>query len=443
MKIQNIHFLAKANLKGNKKTTAVFVTMIILVVSLTFVSSFSYTIQKNVNTYKSNVAARTFYITPFQHKLDEQTIENISKINHIESVFPQLGLREQGYYWTGVSDSVDIQQKIDNDEARISLWTLVGNENKNVVSGKTLDKSPAYSCLVPDSFYPFDLPEGMVQYNSNLDFLDGKSLVGKKLTLYTKAYEFWRCNDINLGEDFEYLDEMEIELEVAGVYHLEPTSEGYSNMLLISEKTGKLIEEKAIIDYYGEIPEWRTDLSMRDYYIIVDDYDNIDYVRNELAEMNIDYAPYSELGMSDTVFIISNLLTVLSVLLVLSTVILNIINIMQSTVNSIMSRKGEIGLLKAVGYKNGRIFATLYYEQSMLTLKGVLTGGIISALAVFIINFMNVRISLYNELYVIDWNNFFMFFAISVIIAVVVPLICQLICLKKLNKIQPYDAMIS
>lgn len=441
MKIQNVHFLAKANLKGNKKTTAIFVTMVILVVSLTFVLSFSTSVQKNVNSYKTNISARTFYITPFRHKLDEKTIDNISQINHIESVFPQQGLRDQGFFLEAVSDFPDIQQKIDNEKAFICVWTLVGNESKNVVSGKTLAESPAYSCLIPDSFYPFNLPEGMTQYSGNLDFIDGKKLVGKKLTLYTKSYEFWRCVDINLGQDFEYLNEIEIELEVVGVYHLEPTTEGNPNMLLVSEETGKLIEDNALIDYYGDIPEWRNNMSMRDYYIIVDEYDNIDYVKNELAEMNVDYSPYSELGIDETVFIISNLLNVISILLVVSTIVLNIINIMQSSVNSLINRKGEIGLLKAIGYKNSHIFFALYHEQGIITLKGVLTGGIISALIVFAINAVNDNISLSNRLYIIKWNGFFLFFSISVLIAVVVPLICQLICLKKLNKIQPYDAM--
>ncbi len=441
MRIRNVHFLAKANNKGNKKSTTVLISMIILIISLSVISSFSNSIQKNVNTYKNDYAARMFYITPDDHPLDNKTIESVSKIKYVEGVFPQIGFRDTGFEWLKVSDAPDVQKQINNSEAYLCFWSLVGNEKKDVVYGKTLEESPAYSCLVPDRFYPFDLPEGVSELNGSLEYMDGKELVGKTLTLHTDAYSVWYTENAGAGEIPHDLNEMTIEIYVAGVYHLTPTSRGGDSMLLVSEETAALIEEKAINDYFKGTPKWRKDLSLRDYYVVVEDYDKLDYVRNTLTEMGIDFADYSEVGMSDTVFMISNLLSVISLLLALSTVILNIVNIMQSSVNSLMDRKGEIGLMKAIGYKNKQIFLTMYYEQSVITLKGAIIGGLISSVIVFVINIFNEKASLINRLYIINWGDFLIYLAIAFSIAIVVPLICQLICLKKLNKIQPKDAM--
>ena len=56
-------------------------------------------------------------------------------------------------------------------------------------------------------------------------------------------------------------------------------------------------------------------------------------------------------------------------------------------------------------------------------------------------NFMFNHDTYINRLYVVNWTDYLIFLAVSLALAVVVPLICQLISLCKINKIQPKDAM--
>lgn len=43
--------------------------------------------------------------------------------------------------------------------------------------------------------------------------------------------------------------------------------------------------------------------------------------------------------------------------------------------------------------------------------------------------------------YVIDWNIFFVFMAIALVISILIPIICLVVMLRMLNKIQPREAM--
>jgi ABC-type antimicrobial peptide transport system permease subunit len=83
----------------------------------------------------------------------------------------------------------------------------------------------------------------------------------------------------------------------------------------------------------------------------------------------------------------------------------------------------------------------MYFEQLILTIRGCAIGAVISALVIAVMNFMFNHDTYINRLYVVNWTDYLIFLAVSLALAVVVPLICQLISLCKINKIQPKDAM--
>jgi ABC-type antimicrobial peptide transport system permease subunit len=97
--------------------------------------------------------------------------------------------------------------------------------------------------------------------------------------------------------------------------------------------------------------------------------------------------------------------------------------------------------MKAIGYKNTQIFVGLCYEQLYLTLKGFIFGGTFSAILIAVTNYIFRHKSYMNMIYIIDWKLFFTYLGISLAIAIIIPLLCQIVLLKKLKKIQPKDAM--
>ncbi|MGN0490465.1 FtsX-like permease family protein [Ruminococcus sp.] len=118
-----------------------------------------------------------------------------------------------------------------------------------------------------------------------------------------------------------------------------------------------------------------------------------------------------------------------------------IINIIQSTTSELKKRKSEIGLLKAVGYKDRQILFCLCYEQLSLTIKGFVIGGGLSAVFIAVANFINYHRTFNDRLYIVNWSDYFMFLSIAFAVAVIVPLLCRLITIHKLSKIQPKDVM--
>ena len=97
-----------------------------------------------------------------------------------------------------------------------------------------------------------------------------------------------------------------------------------------------------------------------------------------------------ELGTSESVFIMANILNVAGSVLVIAPVVLFIFIIIQSIVFHIKNRKGEIGLLKSVGYKDTQIFLTMFFEQLTLIFRGFLIGGAFSAVFIAVANLIIV-----------------------------------------------------
>ena len=447
MKFRNVKFLANANAQGNKKSRAVICLMTLLVVSLTLISSISVTISQAVNDYQNDVRAKTFYITPMNGELTDDIINSVKSIDHVVSVDEEIGFRSQSFNILNISENgktySDVQNIIDERGSIVDAWSLIGNEKRNVVAGKPLNESPTFSCLVPSLFYPF--------LDTNLeekidDYIDGESLIGKTITIRVPddEYGYITLYNANGGNKYVYSPAIEFKLNIVGVYYASATADGDPLSIYVSNETAKQIEISELNANSGlnaDVKKWMTTPSLRNHYVQVDSYDNMEYVYNKVTEMNIDASDVAELGINPTTPIISNIFSVISIVLIAFTLILSVINIVQSSVNGIMERRGEIGLLKAIGYKNNSIFSFLLYEQILLTLKGFIVGGVISSALVFIMNLINLNGSFFNRMYVINWLCVVAFMICSLVIAVIVPLICQLLTLHKLNKIQPKDAM--
>ena len=447
MKLTNINFLAKANAKVNKNEKGIKIISDLLVISLTLISSFSIVVTKAVDEYKEDFRARTLEVAPVLSELDENVIESIKNTEHVVDIFPLEGIRQDLFDIKGTS-STEFQNRLEKDEdSYLDIWSLLGDEKRSVIAGKTLEDSPAFSCIVPSDFYPFEVDDE----NENPDYIKGESLIGETITVKASSDYLFEVYNYRFGDGGENtsleLPAIEYKLKVVGTYYLSPTEYGNYDSVFISGETAKKILDDALAkggykkDDSTEVGKWWSDLSLRTHYVLVDDYENIESVYNALTDMNVCCANDPELGIQSSIINASNIFRFASVFLIIATFLLSVITIIQSTTNALSLRKSDIGLLKAIGYKNSQIFACLYCEQLRVTFTGFTVGTIISVVITVVSNLFFSNRNYIDRLYIINWGTFGILLAIAFLIVTIVPLICQLIALHKLNKIQPKDAM--
>ena len=455
MKLTNIRFFATANSKGNNKSNAIIVLMIFLVISIALVPAFTLTVNNSVNKRTADFRSRALELDPWNGKLTKDALESIRNIEHVQEVYMLEGMRDQLFSVLEISDEkgicYDLQNQLVKEDSYAWTFSLIGSEKRDVISGKSLDESPVFSCIIPNNF---TLDSSEENFENKSSYINGESLIGKTLTVTANKGEYlevlYNYDDGNQsGNEWAHLPALKYKLKVVGVYYESATDFGYGGLMLVSEETGKLIIEEAL-EAAGfklnsdktSVEKWWSTPSLRTHYVIVDDYDNISYVYNEISKMGYSCANDPEMGMSESVLIISKILSVASVILLISPSILLVIILIQSTASNLKKRRGEIGLMKAVGYSDKNIFFCLCYEQLILAVKGFLIGGTISLLFVCIANYFNSKSSAFvNRLYIVDWSGFLTLLSISLAVSVVIPVVCQLIALKRLSKIQPKDAM--
>lgn len=458
MKLANVRFLAKNNIRGNGKSKAVVALMCIFALSVTIISSFSVTVTNALNLYKIDFRSHSLELYPSDRLITDDVVKSIENIEHVKGVYPLMGTRGVSFDVLNVEDDSgtknEIMSNADSRDVYIEAHSLIGDEKRPVIAGKTLDESPTFSCIVPDLFYPYD-----DHYNeqtgekNDLKYIDGESLIGQTITVvpfggfYECTYNYEGVEE-GLGEsDIANLPALEYKLKVVGVYYDAPTQFGNYDTVFYSEETGRKIEEMALktsdIDLSSEtsrVANWWKNKSLRIHFVEVDDYENIPAVQNRLGELGF-FLPDSMFVVPESVANMANILSFPCYILIFAIAVICIISIIQSTTSALKKRKSEIGLLKAVGYKDRQILLCLCYEQMSLTIKGFVIGGGLSAVFIAVANFINYHRTFNDRLYIVNWGEYFIFLLIAFAVAVIVPLLCQLITMHKLSKIQPKDVM--
>lgn len=445
MKLRDTLFLSRANLKGNRHSNLGVVVIALLCISLTVISLLAFTLSKEINEYKDDFRARTIEAYPYNRNFDEKTLDEISEINHVESIDIEDELRVQFFHIENIYDEngtyEEVQNLINEKDTLISAWSLIGKEKRQVIVGKRLDETPEFSCIIPHLFYPFDED---VYETSGLDYIDGESLIGKTITL----------NEGSEGFNIDFFDgneakrvnipSFQVKLNIVGVYYASVTADGNPSLIYISEDTGKKLLKMAV-EHSGrgddELTDFMNKPEFHNIHITVDNFDNLSEVYNELKQMNIYVVDGTELGINPSTPVISTFFNILSVIITLSTFIISLILILQSSKNVIDNKKVEIGMMKAVGYKNKDIFCLVTLEQIIMTLRGFIIGIGISAIVVTIINLINYNSSYANRIYIINYVDYLVFTFVALAVVVLVPLICEVMFFRKIINIQPREAM--
>lgn len=453
MKLFKLNFLSKAYIKGNKNCETIKIVTCLLIVAITVISSFATVTVNAMNESKEDYKSRALFLSPWIKPLTDDVIRKMLSIEHIEHIDDCTALYGINSYDIVDTNDNDFKSGFTNHNVTsVDINGLYEHENKSVIAGKSLDATPVYSCIIPSIFYPFDDNDGNIHYN-NLDYIDGAKLIGKTITV--KGSDGNICvpyNTVDANNQCSsaeaYLSSPEIKLNIVGTYYCSRANSGSFRNIFVSRDTIFAITKDAfkksgidINDNDNDIAKWWNTSSLHSYMVVADDYDNIPAVFKEVSGMGYDIANSPEWLMSDSTILLANLFGKIGIFFIIAIFIIAVIIMIQSAVTETKRRKGFIGLLKAMGYKNKQIFACLSLEQFYIILTSFVIGNVISTAIVATTNYIFMHGSYAQMVYVIDWNIFFVFMAIALVISVLIPIICLVVMLHMLNKIQPREAM--
>lgn len=455
MKFSNISFLAKANIRGNKQSGAITALTCLFVVAVTVVSCFSIVTVSSLNEAKTDYMGRAAFLTPFFKPITEQAKKAILSVEHTELIDDATAMGGETYFDIIGADELFSQKTATQKSACTYISGLNEHEKKSVIKGETLDNTPTFSCLVPSLFYPFELDSDNI-HGTNLDYIDGTELVGKTITLKSNIFSinYWvdmgesAANDTQCAQAEARLSPTEFKLKIVGCYNCSYAARGSQYALIISKETELLMIKAAMeetgIDLSSDsdpLAVWWNTPTLHDYYVLCDDRDNIPKVFDKVRKMGYDIGSTGERYIPDSQVILANLFSTVGVFFIFAVAVVSVIILAQSSVASMRERRGIIGLMKAIGYKNRQIFACLCFEQLYLTLRSFLIGGAISAAFVGVTNYIFSHGTLAQMQYIISTDMFLGFLTIALAAAIAVPIVCRTLMLKRLFKIQPRDAM--
>ena len=462
MRINNNLFLAKANLKGSKKKNTVMVMMILSVISITLLVGFL-GVANNICEGKTNYkCCRQVYVFPkSEYEEDgkvgvtEKTKNAILETEHVVSC-EKVVLPTTLQYLTVNKITDENGGNISNTTAETNLKKInesIGYQYHDddlvdkVIKGKGLDETPVMSCILPNKYTYEEYDDKAGEFTGYKEEIDTESLLGKTLDVeYEYSIHAYKKQGDGYAEDWLTLPKIKYRLKVVGIYYFSPLSSAEETpCVTVSKETAEKIDKMAIDNALKngmkeELNDYLNDEYARDYVVTADSIDNINEVMTTLQEKGI--GAYLTVGSPD-----ESMLTFTAVFggvgtfLTVAILLLTIINIFLSVHNNIAERKAEIGLMKAVGYKTGQIFYSMYLENIILAVKALLIGGALSAVTVFIINLINKSGDALQMLYVMPWLSFLILLAIAFGVILVIPLVCLLIMVYNIAKIQPQEAM--
>ena len=141
MKFSSVRFLARANIKGNKRGNLIVGIMFFMVISLALIPCFSITVTNSVNERKDDFRSRCLELDPWDKELTIDALDSIRKINHVQEVDMLQGMRDIGFDLIEIDDEnankiMDILFDLNKEGKAIAVVThdrsLISKFNKHI-----------------------------------------------------------------------------------------------------------------------------------------------------------------------------------------------------------------------------------------------------------------------------------------------------------------------
>ena len=363
MKVRDYIFLAFKNLVRRKKGIVSSVILIVIsVIISTLVLSFSLSVGNYMNrALINNVSYRTIVIIGVPQDKQEEVIESLKKIEHISNAVKESEER------TMTLIHVNNVQNLGKDFT-IGFNGVDITTQPEVILGRKIKEGEKNVCIIPNKIYP---PKRIIDTSFDKEaYISGEDLLGKMIEVSYNSYDE-SSGDRVINKTFQD------EYEIVGVYDVDeyPLLESwyvpFDNIININNN----VEENTILNPNVTYGEYSEQISA-----YVDSALNLDSTIEKVEELG--YRCIIRSTANTYIVIIINVVVGI-VLTVLLFIVLTIIT--SSSIKSLDDRKYEIGMLKAIGYKNKYIRNMLLCENLVISIGAYLLGIIISIIAMSVI----------------------------------------------------------
>lgn len=406
MRLLDYIFLAKKNLSRRKKSVIVnsiliFISTVIFVLGLSFTKCFMNSINRAI---LKNPSYRTIVLTGVKEEEQDSVIKKIEEDKNIAKV-----LKNKEYVTSANLKTID--------NINIGEYVSLNGANENitpqVIAGRNIRDIDVSVCIIPKKVFFYS---GKEDFNKD-DYIDGESLIGKKISL-----EYYSRDDSKGSSEINKT--FLLELEIIGVYNAEEYIMDGNDLFVpfsIISKIENDREENWIKDpntsYAGS----------NMIYAIVNNALNLDESFEKIASLG--YRSIIRSTTNTAIIIVIN--TVVGIIVGVFLLIV-LINITSSTLKSIDERKYEIGMLKAIGYKNRNIQKLFLIENVIIGARAYLIGLIIA-----IINMYIMQINIFEKNYDFYLLNIRIDLAICIMAGatmIIVPILATLFSSKTIYK---------
>lgn len=318
-----------------------------------------YKINKSIN---DSIDGRTFLVSPKSNIIQNMTEEEFynykydyDKINSIEHVVASFPAHVQSGYDSSLKD----------DYYDGTLYLKYGSKEilKMDVIGHKMKDDDRNVMICPIKFYPSNYS---FENAGNLKFIDGKSLIGKKIDV---MYDLYEKNE--KGKNV-IVGQKKIPFEIIGVYDNELNYEEYNTCFVGGKQLYEMYD-----DYLGKLNSYQ----LYSIDVITDSAKNTSYVKGELNKLGystlnkvvIDYGELLHIEMICIgIIVITSILTLgISALYIKKYVIYS---------------SYDIALLYALGYSKKKIEKIYFYNVLYVIGIGFVISNFISIIVSLFIN---------------------------------------------------------
>lgn len=380
MKNSSILEISLKHLKRKENIVYGLVFIILVVILFLALSFINLIIGYRQDSNKYDILSRTILV---QNEHKNQDFDKINTIKHVK-----INASEKYYYPYYVSAK---EFDVKNSKGYIGIKAIVEEDSLKIVDGRNIQNDK--EILVPSIFYPHghftdDGKEVIIKEN----FINGKNWIGKEITIasskdYPFKFLYPEYNSSNPKEEEILREKWEeeilkpyLEKQKKYSYKIVGTFDSSYNML---ERNIVFVSMKDLDDIKNEIkggtghteadgtytfnPE-----KYDDRMIIVDNYQNVPYVMEELTKMGfINHAVRSFDEIQYKLLTYLPLSVAIIVLFVAIKLIKKFISKKYSNIHY------ELGIFKALGYNNNQISKIELYENIAITIIGIIISFIL------------------------------------------------------------------
>ena len=411
MKLIDSFKLSILNIKRNKKVI-MYITLLSLMTILSVgVLVFKNNVYKIIDTTKNNeIGYRTIRVfnkdnnsiddkTAFFEQLKSNT-SDILKIKHVQDAY------------IGEEALLVVDTNLSNKYLDGKITVLRGTENTlpKIIKGRKFSDNESGVIVCPEKFFPHS-EAGQIKNNW---IIDGNELLNKKIDVKYKEYNYDDINNILVVKK-----EYKKEFKVIGLYHTYERMNDNGTCYISPID----MNEMAAVEY-----SWDTSAYISSSIsVIVDDVDNMEYVKNVLINNGYEltgveaYLDYN---------VINTIITSITVAIVL---ILLIIMIISSSYlkKKLISEEKEIKILISLGFRK-KDMITCFLIENLIIGMIALTLGLIMFYILFLICTSHIGILISTSLMLGGFAVGLDSFVITFVLIIIIPLLVSVYHLNNL-----------